>query len=302
MKILMATDGSRDATAAMISATRLLRKEELQADVLFIAPELALHAGAAVAGARRRTHASYRQQIRKEGEQVARRAQHTLHREGLNATPIVEFGSPADQIIRLASDYDVVVVGAHGRYERRQPGLGPVSSLVAQNSPRTVMIGRELANESNYRVLVALDGSNASFNALAALGVWFDVSSMDVTLMHVVETPWARLRIQEPGEEAAIEPTELEDYQRELERELRLDSQTTIDRGLRQLEKWGVPATTVVEEGAPALELTSHAEAGNYDLIIVGATGLSDVKHALLGSVSLKLAWDSPCSVLVART
>jgi nucleotide-binding universal stress UspA family protein len=298
----MATDGSRDATAAMISATRLLRKEELQADVLFIAPELALHAGAAVAGARRRTHASYRQQIRKEGEQVARRAQRTLHREGLNATPIVEFGSPADQIIRLASDYDVVVVGAHGRYERRQPGLGPVSSLVAQNSPRTVMIGRELANESNYRVLVALDGSNASFNALAALGVWFDVSSMDVTLMHVVETPWARLRIQEPGEEAAIEPTELEDYQRELERELRLDSQTTIDRGLRQLEKWGVPATTVVEEGAPALELTSHAEAGNYDLIIVGATGLSDVKHALLGSVSLKLAWDSPCSVLVART
>jgi nucleotide-binding universal stress UspA family protein len=164
-----------------------------------------------------------------------------------------------------------------------------------------VLVGRELPNEGSYRVLVALDGSDASFIALAALSAWFDVSSMDVTLMHVVETPWARLRIQEP-EEAIVEPTELEDYQRELERELRLDSETVIDRGLRQIEKWGVSATTIVEEGDPALELTSHAEAGNYDLIVAGATGGSDVKHALLGSVSLKLAWNAPCSVLVVRT
>ena len=94
----------------------------------------------------------------------------------------------------------------------------------------------------------------------------------------------------------------MDEYQRELERELRLDSETVIDRGLRQLEKWGVSATTIIEEGDPALELTSHAETGNYDLIVAGATGGSDVKHALLGSVSLKLAWNAPCSVLVVRT
>jgi hypothetical protein len=33
MKILTATDGSKDATTAMICAARLLRKEELHADV-----------------------------------------------------------------------------------------------------------------------------------------------------------------------------------------------------------------------------------------------------------------------------
>jgi nucleotide-binding universal stress UspA family protein len=215
---------------------------------------------------------------------------------------LVEVGSPADEIIRRALDYDAVVVGAYGKYERRQPGLGPTSSLVVQNAQRTVLVGREVSNEGTYRVLVALDGSDASFAALAALGANFDVSSFDVTLMHVVEMPWARLRMQEPGEEGAVEPTELEDYQRELERELRLDSEAVIDRGLRQVEKWNVSATTIIEEGDPALELTSHAEEGNYDLVVTGATGSSDVKHSLLGSVSLKLAWNSPCSVLVVRS
>jgi nucleotide-binding universal stress UspA family protein len=34
---------------------------------------------------------------------------------------------------------------------------------------------------------------------------------------------------------------------------------------------------------------------------VVGATGASDLKHRMLGSVSFKIAWDSPCSVLIAR-
>jgi len=251
---------------------------------------------------RGRLHDTYNKKITKESERIVHSAQNALHREGLNAKILAEVGSPADEIIRRALDYDMVVVGAYGKYERRQPGLGPTSSLVVQNAQRAVFVGRELSNETNYRVLVALDSSDASFGALAVLGTHFDVASFDVTLMHVVEMPWARLRMQEPGEEAAVEPTELEDYQAELERELRLDSTAVIDAGLRQLEKWNVSATTIIEEGDPALELTSHAEAGNYDLVVTGATGSSDVKHALLGSVSLKLAWNLPCSVIVVRT
>src|SRR5262249_8101067 len=176
---------------------------------------------------------------------IVSKAQKIWHRQGLNAKTFVESGSPADEIIRRALDYDVVVVGAYGKYERKQPGLGPTSSLIVQNAPRTVIVGRELSNENNYRVLVALDGSDASFDGLPALGAYFDVSAFDVTLMHVIEMPWARLRMQEPGEGGVLEARELEDYQRELERELRLDSEDVIDRGLRQLEKWGVSATII---------------------------------------------------------
>jgi nucleotide-binding universal stress UspA family protein len=44
-----------------------------------------------------------------------------------------------------------------------------------------------------------------------------------------------------------------------------------------------------------------QAEIGEYDLAIIGATGSSDLKHTLLGSVSFKLASYAPCSVAVIR-
>src|SRR5205814_9661414 len=91
------------------------------------------------------------------------------------------------------------------------------------------------------------------------------------------------------------EVSELEDYQVQLEHELRHDAQTVIDRGLRQLEQWRVPAESIIEEGDPALELISHAEEGGYDLVVAGATGASDVIHARIGNVSMQLAWNAPC-------
>jgi nucleotide-binding universal stress UspA family protein len=63
-----------------------------------------------------------------------------------------------------------------------------------------------------------------------------------------------------------------------------------------------VSATTIISAGDPALEITSHVEVGNYDLVVAGTTGSSDMKHALLGSVSLKPDWNCPSSVMVVRS
>lgn len=63
----------------------------------------------------------------------------------------------------------------------------------------------------------------------------------------------------------------------------------------------GMSANTIITEGDPALEIVSEAERGEYDLIVLGATGASDLKHDMLGSVSTRVAQDAPCSVFVAR-
>ena len=74
-----------------------------------------------------------------------------------------------------------------------------------------------------------------------------------------------------------------------------------VENALRRLEHWSIPASSIIREGDPALELCSEAEQGGYDLVLAGATGTSDIKHAVLGSVSLKLAWDVPASVGIIR-
>jgi nucleotide-binding universal stress UspA family protein len=301
MKVLFATDGSQHAATAMISASRLLNKKDLENDLLCVAPELVLAGGERAAG-RRRIRDSYGTRIREGSDRILAKMQQVLDGEGLRAKRLVEVGSPADEILKLASDYDLVVVGAHGKHERKQPGLGPVSSRIVQNARTSVIVGRDLSNETNYRVLVALDGSEASFAALRALKTNCDISILDVTLMYVLEMPWARLDTEPWMDTDADASAERSGYQRELERELRDDAEKAIDRATRQLEEWGVSATSIVNEGDPALEITSHVEEGGYDLVVVGATGSSDMKHALMGSVSLKLAWNCPCSVMIVRT
>ena len=37
----------------------------------------------------------------------------------------------------------------------------------------------------------------------------------------------------------------------------------------------------MITEGDPALEILSEAERGEYDLIVIGATGEDDLKHDL---------------------
>ncbi len=301
MKVLMATDGSKDANTAIVTTLRLLRGENLSADVLCVAPELVL-AAASRPGPRKRIHDAYTEQITREGMRILLATEQLLQREGFRPNVSLKIGSPADVILTTAPDYDLVVVGAHGRYERTQPGLGPVASRLMENARGNALVGRELTNDKNFRVLVALDGSGASFNALQAVTSFLDPDSIDVTLMHVVEMPWARLGLPNEWPEYEPDASEISDYQRELEHELNRYAGQTMDRARNYLEAHGVSATEIVEEGDPALELVSHAEEGGYDLIVAGATGSSDVKHALLGSVSSKLAWNAPCSVMVVRS
>jgi nucleotide-binding universal stress UspA family protein len=163
-----------------------------------------------------------------------------------------------------------------------------------------VLIGRELVNENNYRVLVALDSSEASLVALQTSVALFDTSSFDITLLHVVESPWAAFASGQSQDED-VDFSEIDEYQRQLGNELRQTADTVLESAMRHLERFAIPVTSLIKEGDPALEICSEAEQGGYDLVVAGATGVFDVKHVFLGSVSLKVAWDCPCSVAIIR-
>ena len=66
-------------------------------------------------------------------------------------------------------------------------------------------------------------------------------------------------------------------------------------------EASGIDTEARIEEGLPGNELLHEVEIGDYDLAVVGATGASDLKHTMLGSVAFRLAWTAPCSVAVVR-
>jgi nucleotide-binding universal stress UspA family protein len=306
MKVLLATDGSDQATTAFRTAARLLRREDSEFDLLCVAPEFYFPKGQAGKTAKKtaRMVEAYDQRIRAEAHQHLTDAKATLVALGVEAGARVEVGSPARVITRLAAEYDITVIGAHDQYTRSKPGLGPVASRVVASAPGAVLIGRELGEEGRqWRILAAVDGSLASERALDVMASSLQIGEAEITLLSVAETPWVHLGL---GREWFDYPPDFIDFDeppsdRSFKDELQREATNVVEFARRRLEKHGLSATLMITEGDPALEILGEAERGEYDLIVIGATGEDDLKHDLLGSVSTKVTQAAPCSALVVK-
>jgi nucleotide-binding universal stress UspA family protein len=296
VKILIATDGSKEATAALLTANRLLSRAGKQIDLLCVAPRLR--------GTRRDRPSGngYEQRAMREITQILERARARLSRNEVPVNLIAEIGSPPARIVNRAEDYDITVIGAKGRGSSGGlGGLGPVASRVVEHALAPVLVARELRSEEGIRILIPVDGSTASMQAIETMTEQFDLSAAEVCLQHVAETPWTEMGLEEDWVTYS-EEDKANSEAGALERELVREGEEVIEQARKLLRPFSsVSITTRMDEGDPANEILSEADRGQYDLVVAGATGARDLKHKMLGSVSYKLAWNAPCSVLIVR-
>lgn len=292
MRVLLTTDGSKDAVAAMRAASRLLTSVDRQVDVLYVAPQLRSPKSTNF------TRRADQQRVAVETRRILEEAKQILAEEGIDALTLSETGSPANVIMREAEDYDITVIGAKGRNVSSNVGLGPVASRLVEHASGCVLVGRESPGDKGVRILAPLDGSAGSQQALDALSSYFDLESADITLLHVLETLWLPL---DPGEEPAGNRDPDSGQTDQLTVELRREAEQLLAEARTRVLEHHPGVTTSIREGNPGNEILSEADQGEYDLVVVGATGVTDMKHSVLGSVSSKVAWNAPCSVLVVR-
>lgn len=243
----------------------------------------------------------YDRRILAEAHRIIERAHAELPPGAGHVTRLAEIGSAAATIIDKSQDHDLVVVGDKGRGTSGSVGLGAVASRVLEHAPSAVLIGRAMiAEPEELRILVALDGSDASQRALELICSGFDLNRAEVCLLHVVETPWVRFGLEEDWYTAAEEEqdrSEAGGFEREMVRE----GEHLIEQAKRRLHIPRMSVTANLVPGNPADEILGEAERGAYHLIVMGAAGSQDLKHRMLGSVSTKVAWNVPCSVLIVK-
>ena len=75
-------------------------------------------------------------------EPIFDRAHELAAAHGKNIRTVVELGKPSRAIVRKASEFDVVVMGGHGRDLRSRLLIGNVVETVARRSPVPVTIVR----------------------------------------------------------------------------------------------------------------------------------------------------------------
>lgn len=303
MRALMATDGSKDASLGLMAASRLLRKGDLQVGVLCVAPEFQLPSirGGASSGKASRLREKYEQRLGRETDAIVESAVSMLGGDEVTAEGLTEIGSPPEVIVRIGEKYELTVIGAKGHAAQSRLGLGPVASRVLELSRRPVLIGRELTADKGLRILVGVDGSEASHRALDAMTAFIQLGGSEITLIHIMETPWIHLGLEDEWVSYPEDNTGDSDPALHLESEMRREAEALIGEARKELARYDVSVETIIGEGNPGTEIVGQAESEDYDLIVIGATGVSDIKHNVLGRVSTKIAWAAPCSVLVVK-
>jgi len=291
MRTLIAADGSKYGTAGIVSACRFLSPFHRHVDLVCVAPKID------------QRNSTLQHRLNRRAARVAVRVAKTLAAEGMDVKPSALTGSPVRALVRHSQNYEVAIISAKDHDETTPTGLGPIASRLIEHAHTSLLVGRERTNEPERRILVPVDGSEVSLRALDKLIDLIDLAEAEVTLMHVVETPWlpAEEEVHQLEDESAEEDLWAEtEPVSELEREFNSEGEAILDGARARLPK-RIPVVTMIYKGVPADQILSEANTGGYDLIVLAAAAEADLKHRILGSVSSKVAWNAPCSVLLVH-
>jgi nucleotide-binding universal stress UspA family protein len=206
----------------------------------------------------------------------------------LDVTGSVQMGSPSAQLLRATVTAEVLVVGSVGHGAVSGILLGSVSVSVAMHSTVPVVVVRSVPQPPSSRIIVGVDGSQASLAAVEFAVREASWRGGSVTAVHVSTGPFPLVattaepqrihpRDADPTEAAAVAET-LAGWEE-------LYPDVTIDRIF--MVGHAVPALVDAARGA--------------DLLVVGSRGRAAFSRLLLGSVSLGVLHLAECPVAVVR-
>ncbi len=149
--------------------------------------------------------------------------------------------------------------------------------------------GAEVGAIKVKRILCPVDFSENSKKAALAAKQFAALFSADLQLVHVIPSHYIKEK-RFLWEQLQQEEREAFDYAVRSEAEVRLASFCKDT----EIEKEGA-----VYEGHPGEVIPSLAEEGRYDLIVIGARGLSYVESLLIGGTTDAVLKSSYCPVLI---
>jgi nucleotide-binding universal stress UspA family protein len=152
------------------------------------------------------------------------------------------------------------------------------------------------------KILVAVDGSNPSFNAStyaidlakrneAELIVLYIVSPAPYGQLEYANIPYNQLEYANIGRMEEIETIEKERAQQEVDKVKQMAIENKVSVKTDVLIKY----TSVVKE------IVEYAEKKKVEMIVIGSRGMTGFKKLLLGSVASGVVTYSHCPVLVVK-
>ncbi|HDP88959.1 MAG TPA: universal stress protein [Thioalkalivibrio sp.] len=287
--ILAATDLSDPARQAVARAGLLAAEREAELELLHVAERGLLDDLRALLGQKSSTVTEkllddIRSAMQALADEVIPPTQATPAIHLTIGNVLVEIADRAD-----ALDASLLVVGAHGAGFVEQALLGSTAERLLRKTRHPLLVVRRPAAGPYRRVLVPVDFSAWSREALRlALEI---APQAEITVLHAYLVPFeSKLRL------AGVNEGEILQYRAEAQDKAR----HAMRRMLTALELDPEDVQRVVVHGDAAPSILLQAEKDQTDLIVMGKHGNSPLEELLLGSTTKHVLAESPMDVLTA--
>jgi len=296
-KILLATDGSREAEVAARTAADLAQKTHSELHVVHafgIAP-----VGPPVYPEATDLQSEEYEAETEEGQRISeQRAREVLQEEvekvrsTVAGEHLVE-GRVAPEIVGLAEEIGagLIVMGSRGRGGIRRALMGSVSESVVRHAHCPVLVVRDGERQRDYlpgTILLAVDGSE-------------EASAATRTAVELAERTDSELHVVHVGEVTPVFHPERHGYRARYE-ELQEQARRLLEEQVHEVNSAGETVSRAhLRMGRPDEEIVVLGEEIGADLIATGSRGLGGMRRALMGSVSDSIVRHSHCPVLVVR-
>jgi nucleotide-binding universal stress UspA family protein len=152
------------------------------------------------------------------------------------------------------------------------------------------------------KVLVPLDGSEHSERALETAIQIAKKFHAEMTLLHVYSVIVPAVIAPEPttltpAGVPVVTPAEVAN----MVEAARMVGTRILTDGEQKAKSAKVRVETVLREGNTVQEIIALAKEGKFDLIVMGARGISRIRELLMGSVSEGVIKNAHCPVLVVK-
>jgi nucleotide-binding universal stress UspA family protein len=145
LKILVGTDGSENAEKAVKYATHLAVKNKGEVILLYVvATDTRIPPSPWITPEIEFRDKKFLEGLKEVGESILRNEASIVTSKGINALTRIEFGDPAEQILRIADEanIDVLVLGARGASFWKNLVIGSVSERVIDGTRIPVLVVR----------------------------------------------------------------------------------------------------------------------------------------------------------------
>ncbi len=198
--------------------------------------------------------------------------------------------SEADAILDHATkgDYDLIVMGTHGRTGIKRWMAGSVTEKVVHHSPLPVMtVHKDIRRLSLQNILIPDDFSDFSKLAVQRGRDLAEDFGARCTFLYSVTQ-----REHEMYYNISSKPI--------------LEANPQLENAIRKnlVERSGMnedEADYVVLEGKPYKQIVQYAEENDMDMIVMASRGLGAMAHLLMGSNAERVVRTATCPVLTVR-